>query len=150
MKELWLAILAAIGLTSAVPETAPHPVTPSEQYDFACEYLDAFYDVQCGDLESPFVIISRVVDSRYYGFYFPGENYIYINPNASPVDQAETIIHETTHYILHFKGDARFNRCLSEEVARRVHHLWGDTEYDDEWRGLYNCPKGYNWRLNGN
>jgi hypothetical protein len=104
--------------------------TPME---FACEQLD----IDCTGIRPPDVIITELMGALgLYGAYMPGENRIYIDPDAP----SHTLVHEVTHYVVYEAG-FRFDRCFSEEVARIVHHRWNGTEYSDSWRKTYGCEK---------
>lgn len=134
MKSLLYAVLLCLPLASSAVERDTH----EELFEYACEYVEYAYGYNCDGLDAPTVVLSKVVSPFYYGFYYSGESYIFVNPRISPAKQDSTIVHEAVHYILDHK-DAGFSRCESEEAARWAHHAYERTKYDDGWRKRYGC-----------
>jgi hypothetical protein len=115
--------------------------TPKEQTDF--EYVCAAVEVDCKELGivAPIAVISAVVGSGYYGFYYPGEPYVFITKFPGNETTQTIIVHETTHYVLYEAG-IRKGRCHSERVARRVTAEFKGLEYDPTWETQYGCQNG--------
>lgn len=134
MKALVLALLLLFPLTSSSVERDTH----QELFEYACKYTEYAYGYNCDGLEAPTVVLSKVVFPMYYGFYYHGESYIFVNPRINTRQQDSTIVHETVHYILDHK-EAGFSRCESEEAARYAHHSYERSEYNDNWRKGYKC-----------
>lgn len=90
------------------------------------------------DIEDPIVVRSKLVPSPYYGLYYPGEPYVFINYWISDERAWETEVHETVHYILwNLKPWVR--NCEQESVARALTALILNTEYDHSWWIRYGC-----------
>lgn len=97
----------------------------------------------CLDVDDPIKVISNVVNSAYYGFYYPGEPYIFINKYLSKSMTWRTEIHETVHYMSHeLEREEGDTRCKSEELARVVTAKILNLTYDDSWRDRYACHGG--------
>ena len=123
MRALFLAICL---LVSGAAQT--EPPTPLE---FACDYLS----IDCTDISPPTIIYTDLMGAMgLYGAYFPGEDFVFVDTTAP----GHTVVHEVTHYMLYEAG-FRISNCVSEEAARRVHHAWDGTEYNDKWRVRYGC-----------
>lgn len=143
-----IKLLAILGLIVGASASAQAPTIDDfvetrmqEVLDYNCGYLKVFYGVTCPrDLEPPVVVISNVVSPLYYGFYYKGEKYIFVSTTSGVPKQIETIFHETMHYAADW-SEAGFNRCMSEEVARRATALRVGKKYDDSWREQYRCTK---------
>jgi hypothetical protein len=106
--------------------------TTQEKWQDTCDILE----VDCTDMAPPTVVVTSLMGALgLYGAYYPGEHMIFVDPYAPE----KTEVHEMTHYLLYELGLFRDNRCMSEEVARRVHHKWEGTTYDDTWRSQYRC-----------
>lgn len=130
MKALLLSLILAIGV--AAPAAAENKYNHKEM-EFACELLS----LDCTGIDRPTVIVTNLMGALgLYGAYMPGEQWIFIDPQAPD----HTYIHELTHYIIYEAG-LRVGRCTGEEAARRVHHAWEGTEYNDDWRKRYGCVK---------
>lgn len=150
MKKLLASIALALALVSAstpsIPATPSHEVTRKE-WAFVCDTLkeQGFAAVDCRKIDRPQVIVSKVVGDMadpgevLYGFYYLGEDFIFVNPESSPEDQRKIVVHEATHYVLWMTYGDKVGSCKSEEVARRVHHAWEGSDYDDTWRLFYRC-----------
>lgn len=138
MRKILLSVIAVMMALGAQAKPPNVDIVSDEQFRFVCRYVDVFYGVECNDLKKPYVVTSKVVSSSYYGFYFKGETIVYVFPNLSPKTRSSTIVHETTHYVLDWTKSG-FSRCESEEAARRVHHLWEGSKYNDRWRLNYRC-----------
>lgn len=125
MKNILLGLIGCLSIGGAVSAEPPTPL------EFACAYIEA----DCEGITMPLVIYTRIMgEVGLYGAYYPGEHAVYIDPDAP----GHTVVHEVTHYVLYEAG-MRFSRCTSEEAARRVHHAWNGTDYDDKWRDRYGC-----------
>lgn len=124
---------------------------PAEEWEYVCNALiEQGYDkVDCSLTPPPVVVISAIVpDSadvgeELYGFTYPGEIYIFLNPEH-PEMWNTIMVHESVHYLLaqtyglDGMPDA-VGRCESERVARIVHHQYEGTEYDGSWVLYYGC-----------
>jgi hypothetical protein len=126
-----LAIVAMIILLGLASTSGAD--TARDKWNDVCTILD----VDCTDIAPPIVVTTNMMGAfRLHGAYFPGENYIFVDPDSPE----HTIVHEMTHYLLYEMNLFRNDRCGSEYMARRVHHAWEGTEYDDTWRAQYRCP----------
>lgn len=94
------------------------------------EMYGSIEEVNCRLLDEPTVVYSVELLEffRSYGFYIPGEDNIYIHPDA-PVDRRTILEHEATHYVL-YELDLvdPDDTCEQERVAREI-----STGDDDEW-----------------
>lgn len=126
-SKLWIGLaLLLTTITSAEETMVPSPL------EFACEWLD----LDCTGIEQPTVVYTNIMgDMGLYGAYFPGESIVVIDPHAP----AHTVVHEVTHYVLHEAGFTDLDRCLSEEVARRVGDAWAKQAYTTGWKKKYGC-----------
>jgi hypothetical protein len=129
MKNVLLGLLLFVACPSvSAGQEEELPPTPLQ---FACDFLE----IDCEGITMPMIIYTDIMgELGYYGAYMPGEHIVFIDPQAP----AATVVHEVTHYMLWAAG-ARVSRCTSEEAARRVHHAWEGTEYNEEWRQRYGC-----------
>ena len=126
MKALVLAALLAIGMSTPAQAT-------NSPMQFACDFLD----IDCTGLRQPMIIYTDLMGiNGLYGQYVYGEPWVFVDPDAP----AHTVVHEIAHYVLW--EVANIEGCTSEEAARRVHHAWDGTEYNDNWRRRYNCLVG--------
>ena len=124
MKKL---LLLALLLPSFA--TASTIYTP---FEYVCA---ALLSVDCREMSQPAIVYTRLMDSmQKHGAYVSGEHVLFISPNAPP----ETVVHEMAHYVLYEAG-LDLDRCLSEETARRIHHMWLKDEYTEDWRLSYGC-----------
>lgn len=136
MKYLAVALLVI-----AASCVAMAPDEPQTDLEYVCEQVQNIYpEADCTGLEPPVVVVSSLVDDLSWGqlngAYYPGESYIFINPNGT--HPAKTIIHEMTHYVLDkLKILTMDDRCEHEAVARFV--AGQDSE---AWKGRYGC-EGY-------
>jgi len=136
MKATLLACLLALAApaVATAPSDVTHDTADKENMaplEFAC----AFLEVDCRGIERPSIIYTDLMGAMgLYGAYFHGENFVFVDFDAP----AHTVVHEVTHYMLYEAGNVA-SRCVSEEAARRVHHAWSGTEYNDEWRKRYEC-----------
>jgi len=127
IRALVIAALCTIGLGAAVAQP-----TQTSEMKFACDYLE----IDCTGIERPSVIVTKLMGAfGVYGAYYGGEKTVFLDPDAPD----HTYIHELTHYLLWEVSNGAVKGCASEEAARRVHHAWEGTEYDDSWRGRYGC-----------
>lgn len=118
-------LLAACLLVSGATAEPPTPL------EFACDYLD----IDCRGIDMPTVVYTDLMGAMgLNGAYFPGEAVVFIDNDAP----AHTVVHEVTHYVL-YEAAQFVGMCVSEEAARRVHHAWEGTEYNDKWRAQYGC-----------
>jgi len=126
---LLLLICTMLGSSATYAEKlSPRKLTPQA---FACEYLE----IDCTGIKPANVVYTGLMGYMgLYGMYIPEEDLILIDLEAP----AHTLVHEVTHHVLWHAGLR--NRCLSEEAARRVHHEWEGTPYNDDWRVQYGCP----------
>ena len=135
----WIAV--ALSVVACATQYNPKPVEPTA-FEQVCTKALQEYGALCKDLEAPIVVYSQVVDDlEYYGFYYPGEPYIFVNPYGDHVEK--TLIHEIVHYVLH-ELDLVIERCESEEIAREWASELTDTEVDATWRIRYRCGGGFN------
>lgn len=131
MKRLLLSFLAICTLVG--PANALNTKVPTNLHakDYVCRTLE----LDCRGIPAPTIIYTGLMSALgLHGAYMPGDRFIFIDPSAP----AHTVVHEMTHYILWETGVVE-DRCLSEEVARRVHHVYEGTTYDDSWRKRYQC-----------
>jgi len=124
--------IAAILLFLVAVSTMAHDAQPNRTaFDYVCTELS----VNCEGINPPDIVITEIMgEFGLWGAYMPGENRLYIDPDAPP----ETMVHEMVHYIL-YEINAGFGKCFGEELARVVHHRWANTPYDDSWRQRYRC-----------
>lgn len=134
MKKLLLGVLLLFCCTNLLADTERHRrENPKDLMGWACDYLS----VNCKGLEPPQVIYTDIMGAMgLYGAYYPGEGVVWVDWDAP----AHTVIHEITHYMLYEAG-IPLSRCTSEEAARRVHHAWQGTKYNDKWRAGYGCVR---------
>lgn len=139
------------GCVSAPPKNDVQ--MPKAEWEYVCNALpeQGYDEVDCGLTPPPVVVISQIVpdsagaDEVLYGFTYPGEIYIYLNPDH-PEMWNTIMVHEATHYLLaqtyglDGMPDA-VGRCESERVARVIHHAYEGTEYDGAWVLWYNCAE---------
>lgn len=133
MRKL-ITLLSILLLSSCTAFTNQKPPT---EHEFVCAALD----LDCEELGivPPIPVISAVVGSGYYGFYYPGEPYVFITKNPGPKETISNIlVHEGTHYVLYEAG-IRTGRCASEREARRVTAEYKGEEYDSSWEAQYGC-----------
>lgn len=140
MRILALLFLSLFTMNSAADERNQKQSVDS-LFDYACAYTEMFYGYDCEGLDAPMAITSKVVPSLYYGFYYKGEDYVFISPRVSARQWNSTVVHETVHYILDHQ-ESGFSRCESEEAARYTHHSYEGTEYDASWKKRYRCEGG--------
>lgn len=145
MRDLLIAVVAAFSMTQGVVAHEGLPEVDDEVWAYACAYVEVFEDVQCGDLDKPKILYNEfrsyfgTPQTTLYGRHYLGSEYIEINVRFYGTEMARTTaVHETVHYIGAHQ-DAGWSKCYSEDVARRVHHLWEGTEYDPEWKVRYKC-----------
>ena len=130
----FVALLLAWGAETGGGTKAPE----SSAFTQVCEAVEKEYEVVCADLEPPIIVISNIVSMKYYGVYYPGEPYIFIN-KGYPSRNSATIIHETVHYVLHERSLFKFGRCESEKAARLItERITGDPR-DLTWPTRYKC-----------
>ena len=122
------AFIAALMLLITSPLHTAEPPTPLE---FTCAVLD----LDCHDILMPSIVYTDLMGVMgLYGAYYPGDKWIFIDPQAP----GHVVVHEVTHYVLYEVG-LHVSRCLSEEAARRVHRAWESLPYTEDWRKQYNC-----------
>ena len=145
------ALLLVSGCTSLPQTTAEQYAVTDDQWDLVCTKLDelGYEEVDCSKTPRPTVVISEVVvdssspGTTLYGFHYPGEDYIFLNPDF-PELWDSIVVHEMTHYLLTqtygMSGmPGAVSHCQSEHIARVVHHAREGTPYDPLWRVYYGC-----------
>lgn len=133
-----LVVVSAVGCATYANRTTPEPPTTFEQ---ACEGVERHYDwVRCSDanLQPPIVVVSRIVDPRYYGFYYRGENFVFIRPDMAPDLTRDVILHETVHYIIDHLM-ILISHCDNEEMARTITSEYNGKPIDPTWEKRYGC-----------
>lgn len=76
-----------------------------------------------------------------YGFYIPGEPYIYVRTDIERIRMYETLVHESIHYYYNnTRPEGSDNRCESEYFARYYTTKVLSTEFDTTWWERYSCP----------
>lgn len=129
MDRIGILLMALLlsGSVAGIKQDVPTNIAPM---DYACTVLE----VDCTEFKQPSIIYTNVMEALgLWGAYAYGEDFVLIDHDAP----AATVVHEVTHYVLWNVGMR--DRCISEEAARRVHHKWEGTPYDDSWRNLYQC-----------
>lgn len=114
--------------------------TKSEPFEYVCYKLEEMYGVPCDDLPAPLIIYSEIIDDAsgggWYGVYYSGEPYIFVDPHLEDEFKAQVVLHEIGHYVIYEldlppKGDT----CEGEAVVREIS---GGTW--DEWdKASYGC-----------
>jgi len=118
----------------AIPAKGNSSNARLKAFDETC----AIMRINCAGINKPIVIYTNLMgEFRLWGAYVHGEPFLFIDPDA-PVD---TYVHELTHYLLWEVGLFRKDRCMSEEMARRVAAIWMGEAYEDDWRRQYRCTK---------
>ncbi len=134
-----MTLLAMAGLSACaliIQNFTPVPYTPSQPFEYACQELEKMYDVACGDLEAPTIIYSRVVYEGFYGVYYPGEPYIFINSGSPPEMWEEIVLHEMGHYVIYeLELPGRYDTCEGERVVREI----SGGEWTDADKRVYGC-----------
>lgn len=154
MARKLIAVVSVGVVSGCVSAPAQNEVQmPAEQWEYVCNALpeQGYEEVDCSLTPPPVLVISQIVpDSadegeELYGFTYPGEIYIFLNPDHPELWDV-IMVHEATHYLLAQTYGVGWmptavGRCESERVARVVHHAYEGTEYDDEWRLWYGCTE---------
>jgi len=106
------------------------------EFDYVCDELEVIYDISCDNLSAPILVYSELVEyNGWYGVYFRGEHYIFINPNY-PNMFLEIERHETVHYVLDHLGIYELiTKCEGERIARLISF----GEWSARHKRQYNC-----------
>lgn len=112
-------------------------------FEYVCEELKIMYpSTTCEDLDPPIIIRSEIIDdasgrwSHWYGVYYRGEPYIFVNPDNDDEQNAITILHEMVHYVVYNNElPPMDDTCLGEEIARQI----SGGEWTDEDKKFYGC-----------
>lgn len=138
----WVLIWG-FGATSGVYVTDLYYNRELSYFEYVCQELTALYpESSCADLAEPIVITSAIIDdaagrwARWYGVYYHGEIYIFVNPDNTPEQTEQTIIHEMVHYVVwHNDLPPKDDVCENERVARVISGgTWTELE-----QGYYGC-----------
>jgi len=98
----WL--LGAASCAYLVTEV-PKIIYPTH-FEYVCRELEIMYpEASCRGLDEPLIIYSNIIGDAsgwqwWYGVYYKGEPYIFINPNNLDSKQQEVIRHEMVHYVI--------------------------------------------------
>ena len=149
MRTLFLAwVLVAVSAVACVQYSTRdnrQPLTPA--FDYVCAEITERYDwVSCVGLEPPVLVLSRVVNRKYIGFYYPGEKYIFIRSDLNPTRVRNVIVHETVHYVIDHLN-ILVSHCHSELIAREITSEYSGKAVDPTWKKRYGCGLTINGRL---
>jgi hypothetical protein len=141
-KSLTLGIILALSSACASNPTVRGELTDRYYLEFACDALGE----DCTGLKTPEVNRSAVLLDEIaregftlFGMYILGEETVYVNGRFGLKQQQQTLVHEMVHYIQWKLNEETYDRCLSEQDARLVHHLWAGTQYTTDWHESYQC-----------
>lgn len=136
------AILGLISNRANAADLSEPPLYSHDNFNYACEYVQFMYGiVDCSLMLPPVIITSRILSDDFHGLHYVGESYIFVNKKHWLHDKPlwnVAVVHETVHYVLeHANRDV--DRCESEEIARRAHHLFEGSVYNSTWEEGYRC-----------
>lgn len=146
-----LVVLASVAVAGCASAPVEQWQMPPDEWAFVCQQTKAhgYDEVDCAKTPPPIIVVSEVVEDMaagweiLYGFTYPGEVYIFINPNH-PEMAGEIRVHESVHYLLTqtYGLNGMPNavpRCESEDIARVIGSEWSGKPVDPSWRRGYNC-----------
>lgn len=117
-----------------------HHELADEAFELVCAEVESRYNYTCEGIEAPTIVITGVLPWGYWGAYYPGEKYIFVNLETPSHKKWLTILHETTHYVAHNTGlISPYDNCTHEETAREVSAAITSTEVDPTWVVRYGC-----------
>lgn len=135
MVMLVFAALASCTLIATVSE--PSVPTRNTPFQYVCYQIESIYDVPCGDLAEPVVIISDIINdaaypSSWYGVYYHGEGYVFVNPDTGDWSLLDVILHEMSHYVIwELNLNPVEDECEEERVVREISDgVWDQLEKD--------------------
>lgn len=141
-----MALLGILGLTSCAWVYSMLDIEPDREdtFKYVCYKLEQMYGVSCGSLDAPIVVFSDIIidaagyGGGWYGVYYHGEKYVFINPTAPEDMWIEIILHETGHYVIHELGlPPDGDSCEGERVVREI----SGGPWDDAAKVSYGCNK---------
>lgn len=145
---VWIAALLSVAACTTLTYDGN---TEPQWFQQVCKLVEQDHAGACEGLTAPEVVESSapmLLDA--YGFYIPGERYVYtltdallrqfqeLNPTFDVPDMYEVRLHETVHYIADWAG-MNLGRCASEALAREVTARWKGLVDDGSWRARYGC-----------
>ncbi len=135
-----LALSACTWLATLIEPPSPER---TDHFAYVCAALYEIYFVSCVTVEAPTIIYSNIINDAsgwrtWYGVYYHGEPYIFINPDygLGDVDLDELILHEMGHYVIYeLDLPPKEDTCEGERVVRLIS---GGT-WDDDAKRSYSC-----------
>lgn len=127
--------LCSLFLLAPAVAQEPHQIE-RDVFESLCEY----HDIDCTDIETPWVVYSQLTSAlskngdTVWGVYVYGENHVTLHPMAPDLNQVA--VHEISHYILYWSGLSQMlDRCDEEGIVRRAAgHPWRNED-----KKLYDC-----------
>lgn len=99
-----------------------------------------FYGKDCDSVPKPKVYLVDFNDASLYGLYWQGSQVLMLNRRLKPEYINLVMVHELMHhYDYELMLQWPFDHCSTERLARKVHHLFEGTEYNDLWEQVYRC-----------
>jgi len=140
---LKLALLACLSLaTGASTPTAIRPPIQLGQpsLEIICADMERRQgiEVDCSELDAPYIVTSGILNDLGYGegilgLFRHGDIIIFVSPNVE--DFAAIVVHETVHYVIYWL-DLGLPRCDGEKLARAV----SGGEWNERIAAGYSCP----------
>ncbi len=132
---------AALSACSLIAVNLDPPVPyRTDTFEYVCYQLELMYDVPCGDIAAPIVVISDIINDasrgQWYGVVYNGEPYVFISPDEDEAKTLDIILHETGHYVIwELNLPPKDDTCEGERVVRLISgEIW-----DDANKRLYGC-----------
>ncbi len=147
-RTMVLLSVLALSACSWIASMTTEPAADREDhFNYVCSALYEIYFVSCATLQAPTIVYSDIINDAsgwgtWYGVYYHGEPYIFINPSFlddPDFDLNEVILHEMGHYVIYeLDLPPKDDTCEGERVVRLI----SGGEWTDAAKKHYGCSTG--------